>query len=156
MSALILWLPSLHHFLRRPWLTRLFYRSWRWLITPHYFLSQMASFYLMYKETDKWHCCIDFIVLGYGEHWKWWIYNLGLEFAFGTWGIGRIEGDKKGEFFFFFCLFAMSWATPAAYGGSQPRSLIRAVAASLRQSHSNSGPKPRLQPTSQFTATLDP
>ena len=40
-----------------------------------------------------------------------------------------------------------------AYGGSQARGLIRAVAAGLHQSHSNVGSKPRLQPTPQLTAT---
>ena len=59
-------------------------------------------------------------------------------------------------FFFFFGLFAFSRAAPTAYGGSQARGLIRAVAASLRQSHSNAGSKPRLQPIPQITATLDP
>ena len=56
----------------------------------------------------------------------------------------------------FFCLFAISWAAPAAYGGSQARYLIGAVASGLRQSHSNPGSEPRLQPTPQLTATLDP
>ena len=55
--------------------------------------------------------------------------------------------------FFFFCLFR---AAPAAYGGSQARGLIGAVAAGLRQSHSNVGSKPSLQPASQLTATPDP
>ena len=65
-------------------------------------------------------------------------------------------------FFFVFCLFvvvvvvvAISWAAPAAYGGSQARGRIGAVAASLRQSHSNSGSEPRLQPIPQLTAMLD-
>ena len=40
---------------------------------------------------------------------------------------------------FYFYLFAFSRATPAAYRGSQARGLIRAVAASLHQSHSNTG-----------------
>ena len=47
-------------------------------------------------------------------------------------------------FFFVFCLFvvvivvvAISWAAPAAYGGSQARGLIGAVAAGLCHSHSN-------------------
>ena len=44
---------------------------------------------------------------------------------------------------------------PAAYGGSQARGRIGAVAASLRQSHSNAGSEPRLRPTPQLTATLD-
>ena len=42
------------------------------------------------------------------------------------------------------CLFR---AVPEVYGGSQARSLIRAVAASLRQSHSNDGSKLHLRPT---------
>ena len=57
--------------------------------------------------------------------------------------------------FVLFCLFAISWAAPAAYGGSQARGLIGAVATGLRQSHSNAGSEPRLQPTPQLTATPD-
>ena len=38
---------------------------------------------------------------------------------------------------FFFGLFAVSWATPAAYGGSQARGLIGAAAAGHSHSHSN-------------------
>ena len=59
-------------------------------------------------------------------------------------------------FIFIFCLFAISWAAPMAYEGSQARGLIGAVAASLRQSHSDVGSEPRLQPTPQLTATPDP
>ena len=51
---------------------------------------------------------------------------------------------------------AISQAALVAHGGSQARGLIRAVAAGLRQSHSNAGSKPRLQPTPQPTATPDP
>ena len=47
-------------------------------------------------------------------------------------------------FFFFFGLFAMSWAAPVAYGGSQARGLVRAVEVSLSQSHSNAGSEPHL------------
>ena len=43
-----------------------------------------------------------------------------------------------------------------AHGGSQARGLIGAVAAGLCQSHSDTRSKPRLRPTSQLTATLDP
>ena len=43
-----------------------------------------------------------------------------------------------------------------AYGGSQARGRIGAVAASLRQSHSNAESEPHLQPTPQLTATPDP
>ena len=73
------------------------------------------------------------------------------------------------EFFFFFLSFfglffvvvvvvvvAISWAAPAAYGGSQARGRIRAVAAGLCHSHSNARSKTCLRPTPQLTATLDP
>ena len=58
----------------------------------------------------------------------------------------------------YFCLFAFSRAVPAAYGGSQVRGLIRAVAAGLHQSHSNVGvgPEPHLRPTPQLMATPNP
>ena len=55
----------------------------------------------------------------------------------------------------FFCLFAISWATPAAYGGSQARGRIEAIAAGLRQSHNSAGSEPRLRPTPQLLATPD-
>ena len=58
-------------------------------------------------------------------------------------------------FYLFFCLLLFLWAAPAAYGGSQARGLIGAVAASLRQGHSNAGSEPSLQPTSQLAATPD-
>ena len=53
---------------------------------------------------------------------------------------------------FIYCLFR---ATLRAYGGSQARGPVGAVAASLCQSHSNSGSEPRLQPTPQLTTVLD-
>ena len=47
----------------------------------------------------------------------------------------------------FFCLFR---ATPMAYGGSQARGPITAVAASLCQSHSNTRSEPCLQPATSW------
>ena len=57
---------------------------------------------------------------------------------------------------FFFCLFAFSRAAPVAYGGSQARSRIGAIAAGLRQSHNDAGSEPHLQPTPQLMATPAP
>ena len=50
-------------------------------------------------------------------------------------------------YFIYLFIFAISWAALATYGDSQARRLIGAVAASLCQSHSSAGSKPRLQPT---------
>ena len=49
-----------------------------------------------------------------------------------------------------------SRAAPVAYGGSQARGRIRAVAAGLHHSHSNTISELCLRPTSQLTATPDP
>ena len=56
----------------------------------------------------------------------------------------EIEKDKL----FFFGLFAISRAAPVAYGGSQARGRIGAVATGLP--HSNTGSEPCLQPTPQL------
>ena len=58
--------------------------------------------------------------------------------------------------FIYFCLFAFSRAAPAAYGGSQARGQIGAVATGLCQSHSNAGSEPHLRPTPQLTAMPNP
>ena len=43
-----------------------------------------------------------------------------------------------------------------AYGRSQARGLIRAVVGGLHYSHSSARSEPRLPPTPQVMATLDP
>ena len=66
--------------------------------------------------------------------------------------------ESKYMDFFFFLSFVFFRATPAAYGGSQDRGLIGAVAASLQysHSHSNTGSELNLQPTPQLMAMPDP
>ena len=67
-----------------------------------------------------------------------------------------IKSGRKNILLFFSFVFCPFRAEPVAYGGSQARGLIRAVADGLGQSHSNAGSEPRLQPALQLTATLDP
>ena len=55
-----------------------------------------------------------------------------------------------------FVCFLLFRAAPIAYGSSQARGGIGAIAAGLCHSHSNKRSKPHLQPTPQLTATLDP
>ena len=52
---------------------------------------------------------------------------------------------------FFFVFLAISWAVPAAYGGSQARGRTEAAAAGLHHSHSHARSKLRLWPTAQLT-----
>ena len=58
--------------------------------------------------------------------------------------------------FFFLFLFCLFRAAPMAYGGSQARGYIGAIAAGLRHSHSNAKSNPWLQPTPRLTAIADP
>ena len=55
--------------------------------------------------------------------------------------------------FFFLCLFR---AAPAAYGGSQAKGPIRAVANGLHHSHSHARSELHLQTTAQLMARPDP
>ena len=55
--------------------------------------------------------------------------------------------------FILFYFFVFSRTAPAAYGGSQARGVIGAIAASLHHSHSNAGLE---QPMPQLTATPHP
>ena len=59
-------------------------------------------------------------------------------------------------FIYLFVFLPFLGPLPPAYGGSQARGLIRAVAVGLHQSHSNVGSEAGLQPTPQLTATPDP
>ena len=57
---------------------------------------------------------------------------------------------------FFFLFLSFLGPEPAAYGSSQARGLIGAVAARLCHSYSNVGSELYLRPIPQLTATLDP
>ena len=59
-----------------------------------------------------------------------------------------VAGSTERETFVLFLFFVFSRAAPLAYGGSQGRGLIRAVATGLHHSHSNMG--------SELTVMLDP
>ena len=69
---------------------------------------------------------------------------------------------KVQEFIYLFIIylfilsFAFSRASLMAYGGSQARGQIGAVATGLCQGHSNVGSELNLQPTPQLTAMPDP
>ena len=58
--------------------------------------------------------------------------------------------------FLLLSFFVFSRAAPEAYGGSQARGLMGAVATSLCQSHSDAGSEPYLRPTPHLTAMQDP
>ena len=64
----------------------------------------------------------------------------------------KMPFQKKKEKYTLFLLFCFL-ATPVAYGSSQARGQIRAVAAGLYHSHSNTESKPCLWPIPQLPAT---
>ena len=59
-------------------------------------------------------------------------------------------------FFFSFFFFGLFRAALMAHGSLRARGRIRTVRAGLPHSHSNARSKPRLPPTPQLTAMLDP
>ena len=87
---------------------------------------------------------------------KWVAYVSHSPSCYKSQAEGPISHQKPGSPLFFFCLFAFSRPAPAAYEDSQARGPIGAVAIGLRQSCSNAGSEPRLQPTAQLTAMPDP
>ena len=72
----------------------------------------------------------------------------------------HMEVPRRGgelEMHLLLSLFFFSFrAIPTAYGGSQARGRIGAVATGLHHSHSNAASEPHLQPTPQLTAMPDP
>ena len=69
---------------------------------------------------------------------------------------GKCGRGGSFQVFYFILSFCLFRAAPKAYGGSQARGPIGATGASLPHSHGNVGSEPRLRPTPQLTATLDP
>ena len=57
-------------------------------------------------------------------------------------------------YIYILCPSVFSRAAPMAYGSSQARGGIGAIAAGLCHSHSNKGSEPRVRPTPKLTATL--
>ena len=58
--------------------------------------------------------------------------------------------------FIYLFIFGLFRAAPEAYGGSQAKCQIGAVATGPHHSHNNIKSEPRLQATPQLTAMLDP
>ena len=82
----------------------------------------------------------------------------------GSWdllyGNGKCSLHMTLSFILFFCFvfiffFFFLRAAPAAYGGSQARGQIGAIAVGLCQSHSKARSELHLQPTPQLMATMD-
>ena len=111
----------------------------------HWLRVFMYPFLLKIKQTVfSLKCCFFFLLNS-----KWWRDPLPLHGAGGCLALGVDQSSGEALFFFFLCLLsfvvvvAISWAAPAAYGGSQARGWIRAIAAGLHHSHSNVGSKLR-------------
>ena len=66
------------------------------------------------------------------------------------------NGNSQRFFFFFFFFFVFFRSTPVAYGSSQARGPVGAVAANLHHSHRKVGSKLHLCPAPQLVATPDP
>ena len=70
----------------------------------------------------------------------------------------KVNRDRNSIFIYLFIYHLFFRAAPTAYGGSQARGPIGAVASGLHHSHSNVGSELRLhlRPIPQITAMPDP
>ena len=86
-----------------------------------------------------------------------WNYLLGSMLPCITCSMKQVSKVKTNVIYmYFFFLFLPFRAAYKAYRSLQAGGLIRAATASLCHSHSNARAEPRLWPTPQLTATLDP
>ena len=98
------------------------------------------------------------------EHYFWNAFQMNLKLWITRWLFlhkGQYSPFATESVFFPFLFFLSFFlglfrAIPMAYGSSQARGRIGALAAGLYHSCSNTGSKPFLRPTPQLTATLDP
>ena len=79
--------------------------------------------------------------------------HLNLCFSHHTLSLNLTPNCSVASLFFFFFLLMTA---PVAYESSQARGQIRAVAAGLCHSYSNTGSEPPLRPVRQLAATVDP
>ena len=78
------------------------------------------------------------------------LFHSGCVLSFLSISVSSQSEKEMDAYVFYVCLFLfvlLSFAAPALYGSSQARGEIRAAAAGLHHSHSDTGSEPHLQPT---------
>ena len=128
-------------------------------------LWKLKIFYLILQENNGYSVFLEafrFFFSPYSEiSWilfdvcLFWPFLLGNQWTFQpgkpfSWALGHF---LELIFFFFFFLFT---AAPVAHGSSQASHQIRAIAAGLHHSHSNSGSELHLCTIPHLMATQDP
>ena len=106
------------------------------------------------------------VYLQWGKRDSKWLMEMVEKWHFQWAKDGSQDQRWMGSIFIYLGSIKMKWgcccgggcfrAAPAAYGSSQARGWIWAVAASLHHSHSNTRSEPHLRLTPQLTATWDP
>ena len=114
---------------------------------PHFIYS---------SSTDGYQVAPTFLLMWIILLWTWvfkYLFRSMLSVLLGIYPVNWKKTPYKScELRGFFLLFFFR-ATPVAYGGSQPRGQIGAVATALHHSHSNARSEPCLWPTPQL---MDP
>ena len=110
------------------------------------FTCQHASLQWLLPCTASVSSCVDMEMQGSATTWRTVVLESPQIYS-------RLEMNTS---LFVVGLLFLSCLFMAAYGSSQARGRIRAVATSLHHSHSSIGSEPCLRPTPQLTAMLDP
>ena len=141
--------------------------SWQGQVVGFYFLVLLEILFIFVILQDMswsyfWYFILYFCFFAVSSdlHFDMWFGLPQWWFSLGVWNESILFYSYNVVFnglcYFLFFVFSLFRAASAAYGGSQARGLIGAVATSLHHSHSNVRSKPRLWPTPQLTAMLDP
>ena len=148
-------------------LTKLTISHWSFLLSGFWHLAVLRPSLVAPAPVTRGHFIglTPIVTSAANQYYRWTTSNLEVR-------IPNSPGDKrlagKGSYKkkykilgflilgFFVCLFCLFRAALAAYGGSQTRGWILAVAATLHRSHSNARPELCLWPAPQLMATSDP
>ena len=142
--------------------------SWSPFTFTSNFLTLTTPLWMSLVQFGLSYCCTVFTILSVLyqnlllQENQFWLEVRKKRFRYNQlilWGLTSNPRTKEAIQYFFiylFVCFVFSRATPMAYGGSQARGLIRAIAAGLYQSHSNAGSEPHLWPMPQLMVTPDP
>ena len=130
------------------------FRFFSWVLFPRRFiimlcgLHKLHTYILLYVQY--------YLISMYDYFFRLWLLHVGQSSGTGLKFQLVWSKAKRVVFLVVFCCCCLFRAAPTAYVGSQARGPIGAVAAGLHHSHSNTGSQPRLRPTPQLTATLEP
>ena len=120
--------------------------------TENYFLKSLP----VWKGIKKPLLCYFNLLFFINYLWSWIFFHICCHLYLFFCEFSQLFSSLNKQWIIPSLIFFLFRATPTAYGGSQVRGQIRAVATGLHHSHSHTRSELCLWSTPQLTATLDP